>query len=83
MYTKKLGQPSKNVEQEQATPNRKAKRNPPSTTGIKTDRLYNSPEYKAALKDISSSFQSKVQKTPMQSDYKLLKRMGGAAVPKR
>lgn len=83
MELKRLNYRSSNIEQEQATPNRKTKRNPPSTTNIKTDRLYNSPEYKKALKDISSDFQRKTQKMPMQSDFNLLKRMDGSTVPRR
>ena len=75
---------SKNVEQTQATPNRRTKRNPPSTTGIKGDRLYNSPEYKKALKDISSKFQSAVERKPIQpNEYTFIKRMNGAPVTKR
>lgn len=53
---------SKNVET--YTP----KGSPPGTTGIKGDRLYNSPEYKSAINDASTAFQDKINQRQGKGD---------------
>ena len=59
---------SKNIQSQEQTPNFLKKRNPEGNTGLKGDRLYNSPEYKAALNDISTQFRDKVNQRQGKSD---------------
>ena len=59
---------SKNIQPQEQTPNFPKKRNPEGNTGLKGDRLYNSPEYKSALNDISTQFRDKVNQRQGKGD---------------